>query len=100
MPIHDWSRVFDGAFHDFRLAWIAELRGALNGGILPPEYDTKAEQVARPMVPDALTLQTTNGSDHEWTCEPISGTSTVTLAPPKVLITTSIKDESFARRQK
>jgi hypothetical protein len=100
MPIHDWSSVFDGAFHDFHLAWIAELRAALNGGILPPEYYAMAEQVARPMIPDVLTLQTTNGSDHEWSGEPISGASAVTLAPPKVLITTSIKDESFARRQK
>jgi hypothetical protein len=100
MPIRDWSRVFDGAFHDFHLAWIAELRAALNGGILPPEYYAMAEQVARPMIPDVLSLQTTNGSDHQWSGDPISGASTVALAPPKVLHITSIEEEVFARRQK
>ena len=100
MPIHDWSRVFDGAFHDLHLAWIAELRSALNGGILPPQYYALAKQVARPMIPDVLTLQTTNGSDKEWSGEPISGASTVALAPPKVLLTTMIEEEVFAQRQK
>ena len=58
MPIHDWSRVFDGAFHDFHHVWIGELRNALNSGILPPDYYAMAEQVAGPTVPDVLTLQT------------------------------------------
>lgn len=71
MPIHDWSRVFDRAFHDFHLAWIAELRSTLNGGVLPPDYYALVEQVARPTVADVLTLQTTNGSSAEWSGEPI-----------------------------
>ena len=57
MPIHDWPRVFDGAFHAFHHAWIAELQKALNSGILPPDYYALAEQVAGPTVPDALTLR-------------------------------------------
>jgi hypothetical protein len=28
MPIHDWTRVDAGIFHDFHLAWIAEIREA------------------------------------------------------------------------
>lgn len=35
MPIHDWTRVTAGTWHDFHLAWIAELRNVLNGGLLP-----------------------------------------------------------------
>jgi hypothetical protein len=62
MPIHDWTLVFDGCFHDFHLAWIAELRRSLNDGILPPQYYAMAEQVARPIESDVLTLQSTNGS--------------------------------------
>ena len=38
MPVHDWNRVTAGTFHDFHLAWIAELRRALNGGLLPQGY--------------------------------------------------------------
>ena len=100
MPIHDWSRVFDGAFHDFHLAWIAELRSALNGGILPPQYYALAEQVARPMIPDVLTLQTANGSDNEWSGEPISGASTVALAPSEGSSHYHDRGGSLARRQK
>ena len=58
MPIHDWTRVTAGTWHDFHLAWIAEIRNALNGGRLPPSYYAQAEQIAGPMGPDVLTLQT------------------------------------------
>ncbi len=57
MPIHDWTRVSAGTWHDFHLAWIAEIRNALNGGLLPPEYYAQAEQIAGPLGPDVLTLQ-------------------------------------------
>jgi hypothetical protein len=38
MPVHDWSRVEAGVYHDFHNAWIIMLRNALNGGLLPAEY--------------------------------------------------------------
>jgi hypothetical protein len=57
MPVHDWNRVTAGTFHDFHLAWIAELRRALNGGLLPRGYYALAEQVAGEIIPDVLTLQ-------------------------------------------
>ncbi len=63
MPIHDWSRVIDDASHAFHHAWIAEIQKVLNEGILPPDYYALAEQVAKPTVPDVLTLRSRNGSD-------------------------------------
>src|SRR6516165_2929582 len=57
VPIHDWTRVTAGTWHDFHLAWIAEIRNALNGGILPADYYAQAEQIAGPLGPDVLTLQ-------------------------------------------
>src|SRR5437667_9585496 len=57
MPVHAWNRVTAGTFHDFHLAWIAELRRALNGGLLPQGYYALAEQVAGEIIPDVLTLQ-------------------------------------------
>ncbi len=36
MPIHDWTRVTAGIWHDFHLAWLAEIRNVLNDGLLPP----------------------------------------------------------------
>jgi hypothetical protein len=49
MPIHAWTRLFDGVFHAFHLTWIGQLQTALNSGILPPDYHALAEQVVPPM---------------------------------------------------
>jgi hypothetical protein len=37
-PMHDWSRVTAGVYHDFHNAWITELRNAFNEGLLPTNY--------------------------------------------------------------
>jgi hypothetical protein len=57
MPIHDWTRVSAGTWHDFHLAWTAEIRNALNDGLLPFDYYAQAEQIAGPLGPDVLTLR-------------------------------------------
>lgn len=43
MPVHDWSSLGEWAFHDFHLAWVAELQKALNGGLLPADYYARVE---------------------------------------------------------
>ena len=45
MPIHDWTRLEAGDFHDFHQCWVVAIRNALNGGLLPPEYMAMAEQI-------------------------------------------------------
>ena len=57
MPIHDWSRVDHGIFHDFHQSWTIELRNALNGGLLPAGFFAMAEQVLSGPIPDVVTLQ-------------------------------------------
>jgi hypothetical protein len=57
MPMHYWTRVDAGIFHDFHHEWISEIKRALNRGLLPPEYYALAEQVAAGFGPDVLTLQ-------------------------------------------
>ena len=47
MPIHDWTRVDAGLFHDFHQSWSVTLRNALNSGGLPPEYFALIEQRMR-----------------------------------------------------
>ena len=54
---HDWTRVTAGTWHEFHLAWIAEVQLALNGGLSAASYYAQAEQIAGPMGPDVLTLQ-------------------------------------------
>lgn len=35
MPIHDWTRVKAGIFHDVHHEWISTIKHALNRGLLP-----------------------------------------------------------------
>lgn len=55
MPVHDWTRVDAGIFHDFHVGWIPELRTALNSGLLPEGYYALAEQHAGRSIADVLT---------------------------------------------
>jgi hypothetical protein len=57
MPIHDWTRVDAGIWHDFHHAWIEEIKRTLNHGALPREYYALAEQITGPLGPDVLTLR-------------------------------------------
>lgn len=41
MPIHDWSHVEAGIFHDFHHAWIEEIKRSLNTGLLPDDFYRK-----------------------------------------------------------
>ena len=57
MPVHDWTRVDAGIFHDFHNAWITFLRDALNSGPLPSNYYALGEQRSGDFGPDVLTLE-------------------------------------------
>jgi hypothetical protein len=83
MPIHDWTRVTAGTWHDFHLAWIAEIRNALNGGLLPASYYAQAEQIAGPMGPDVLTLQSEELTSESEPETSTSGGLAVAMAPPR-----------------
>lgn len=73
MPIHDWTRVDAGVFHDFHLCWIASIRRVLNGGVLPPDYYAMAEQHAGKSIPDVLTLRSVGPGGLPEAPEPTGG---------------------------
>jgi hypothetical protein len=62
MPVHDWTRVDPGVFHDFHNVWIGELRNALNSGVLPQEFYAMSEQHAGKYIADVLTTPLSSGS--------------------------------------
>jgi hypothetical protein len=43
MPLHDWTRVPAGLFHDFHQSWTIRIKDALNAGLLPTGYSALAE---------------------------------------------------------
>src|SRR5438876_3960671 len=99
MPVHDWTRVSDGTFHDFHYSWVLEIKRALRRGILPKGYYVMAEQFGGDLgAPDVLTLQAAGaGSEPEG---PIAGTATLTESPPAVQTRTTIPRDPYARAQR
>ncbi len=93
MPVHDWTRVTAGNFHDFHLRWIAHLSEALNDGLLPNDYYALAEQRAEGPEPDVLALRR---ADDSWL--PVEGGRTadgmiaVAERPPQVEVVDEIED--------
>ena len=63
MPVHDWTRVEAGIFHDLHVAWIPELRKSLNSGLLPDGFYAFAEQHAGRAIADVLTLHASSTAD-------------------------------------
>jgi hypothetical protein len=57
MPIHDWTRVPAGIFHDFHQGWTIAIRDSLNSGVLPHGYFALADQRVSGPEPDVLTLK-------------------------------------------
>src|SRR5438067_131387 len=88
MPIHDWTRVSAGTFHDFHNSWITELRNALNGGLLPPGYYAQGEQWAGKINTDVLTLhagtQVAAGEVPSEMTPSGGGVTVMEEAPPRV----------------
>ncbi len=56
MPVHDWTRVSAGTFHDFHSAWIIHLKETFNGGLLPDGFYAMSEQHGSQIIADILTL--------------------------------------------
>lgn len=98
MPVHDWTRVSDGAFHDFHYSWVLEIKRALKPR-LPAGYYVMAEQLGGDLgAPDVLTLQATG---HEPGPEgPLAGTATLTETPPAVHARSTIARDPYARLQR
>jgi len=95
MPVHDWTRVDDGIFHDFHAGWIPEIRTALNGGLLPEGYYALAEQHVGRKIADVLTLHIQPRHiepSHQF--QPTAGTA-LADAPPRVRF-----EGSLAARQR
>jgi hypothetical protein len=102
MPIHDWTRVEAGIFHDFHHEWISTIRNALNGGILPPDHYALAEQISGGFGPDVITLDFAPTSKSAWRAKPDDGDSNrgiaLAEAEPKVSLRAKTEDDIYAAK--
>lgn len=97
MPVHDWTRVSAGTFHDFHCTWIPLIKIRLNDGLLPSGYYAQVEQAAGETTTDVLALQTDerDARQHE---EPAG--IAVSVAPPQVEITASLEAAHYAAQRR
>jgi hypothetical protein len=95
MPIHDWTRVDAGLFHDFHQSWSVTLRNALNSGVLPPSYFALVEQRARGPIPDVLALKLATGEELP---ETTAGTIAVAATPPRARLVCQTEAQLYANR--
>lgn len=97
MPMHDWTRVSAGDFHDFHQCWTVSIRTRLNAGILPAGFYAQVERVSGQAVPDVLTLHERQvPSDNPAEFE---GAIALAVAPPEVAVASAIESLAYAKRK-
>jgi hypothetical protein len=94
MPIHDWSRVPSGLFHDFHQSWSIRIKDALNSGRLPRGVAALVEQRAGPRESDVLAIEVRPKRDLG---EELDG-GIATLPPPVTRIVRRTTKEIYASR--
>jgi hypothetical protein len=94
MPVHDWTRVDAGIFHDFHQAWTIAIRNALNTGGLPDGYYAMAEQVLGGPIPDVITLH----APETPRPRPVNGGVAIAERPPRTRFTHSAQPDIYAAR--
>lgn len=57
MPMHNWSNVNAGIYHNFHYLWLSTITNRLNAGLLPEGTIAMAEQFISGREPDVVTLQ-------------------------------------------
>jgi hypothetical protein len=92
VPIHDWTHVDAGTYHDFHQGWTIEIRNRWNGGILPDGYFAMADQRVSGPEPDVVALRLGGP-------EPTGGL-VVAETPPRIKQAARVETEaaSYARR--
>jgi hypothetical protein len=99
MPVHDWTRVEAGIFHDFHTVWIGHIRTALNEGLLPQGYYALAEQHASRAITDVLTLHASPVPREPLPLPPATGGTAVADAPPRVRRRQTVEQAALTRRR-
>ena len=104
MPVHDWTRVIAGTFHDFHHEWISTIKRSLNAGLLPSEYYAMAEQIAGGLGPDVVALGNIDSNpyddDHDRNESENSNTGGVLTALPKTRFTMKAEAEIYAQKRR
>ena len=99
MPIHDWTRVDAGIFHDLHLSWVSELSKALNSGLLPRDFYALSEELGGRIAPGERSTDPPN-----WMLGGVSADlpnmRTIHDDPPLTRFHTQAEAFAYARRRR
>jgi hypothetical protein len=94
MPLHDWTRVPSGLFHDFYQSWSIRIKDALNAGRLPSGVVALVEQRSGPREPEILAIES-RARRRRWDAD-VGGVAT--MEPPATQIVQRSNKEIYAGR--
>jgi hypothetical protein len=95
MPIHDWTKVRAGTFHNFHVLWTGSITNELNSGRLPNGYFAMAEQIVGRPEGDIIALERGNGRPRKH-----FGNGAMATAPtkPKSRFVLPMKEQRYAEK--
>jgi hypothetical protein len=93
MPIHDWTRVQSGLFHEFHQSWSVRLKDALNGA-LPKGFYALVEQKVDGPEPDVIAVETKKRN------RPAPSGPTATPPPPRTARSARITSDAVRYAKK
>jgi len=103
MPVHDWTRVQAGIFHDFHHEWISTIKHALNGQFKGTDYYALAEQMAGGLAPDVLRLQgplPRGKKTRESAAARAGGAVALAVSPPQLRYRITDEKKWYAAKKK
>jgi hypothetical protein len=95
MPLHDWTRVPSGLFHEFHQSWTVRIKDALNAGRLTKGYYAYVEQRTGGPEPDVIAVHTGLGGKRGN-----SGGGTALADPPRTALVNRLESDEavYARK--
>jgi hypothetical protein len=98
MPLHDWTRVPAGLFHDFHQSWSIRIKDALNAGLLPQGTVALVEQRLGPREADILTIDTIEAPSAPRAYRVELGGGVAVQEPPAARIVRQAPTRFYAER--
>jgi len=92
MPVHDWTKVYSGMFHDFHQSWTIRIKDALNSSGLPSGMTALVEQKMGSKEPDLLTVDQWAPRDDDASY----GGGLATMAPPSTRVVRKSSKEFYS----
>jgi hypothetical protein len=96
MPIHDWTRVPSGLYHEFHQSWTIRIKDALNAGLMPDGYYALVDQRAEGPEPDVIAVETSRSGRRKA----VRSAGAAVLEPPRTKLVQDLEPDSrlYARR--